>query len=267
MVLPREFPQRAVLKISVFLQGRLDDARELYEGFLAGDPSVGEEAEARYYRAAIDEDSGGVEAAIEGFLAAANRDPEGDFADDALWWAGRLLEEAGSQGIARLTYERIARDYPESPFAGDAAFRAALTRYLGGDLAGAELAFEALSGAIDRADAQRALVWLGKTRQAARKTAASIRAFEAAFESDPASYYGLRAAAHLADAPLSPVLVASAAPLGDREGRSSSGWLTELAGPEPDGDPLVASADWQAALVRHAEGAHVTQGAFDRPWK
>jgi putative protease len=25
--------------------------------------------------------------------------------------------------------------------------------------------------------------------------------------------------------------------------------------------------DWQAALVRHAEGAHVTQGAFDRPWK
>jgi collagenase-like PrtC family protease len=34
-------------------------------------------------------------------------------------------------------------------------------------------------------------------------------------------------------------------------------------------DPARFSArpDWQAALVRHAEGAHVTQGAFDRPWK
>ena len=34
-------------------------------------------------------------------------------------------------------------------------------------------------------------------------------------------------------------------------------------------DPTRFSArpDWQAALVRHAEGAHVTQGAFDRPWK
>jgi collagenase-like PrtC family protease len=26
-------------------------------------------------------------------------------------------------------------------------------------------------------------------------------------------------------------------------------------------------ADWQATLARHAEGAHVTQGAFERPWK
>ena len=25
--------------------------------------------------------------------------------------------------------------------------------------------------------------------------------------------------------------------------------------------------DWQAALARHAEGAQVTQGAFERPWK
>ena len=34
-------------------------------------------------------------------------------------------------------------------------------------------------------------------------------------------------------------------------------------------DPARFSArpEWQAALVRHAEGAQVTQGAFDRPWK
>ncbi|WMW82096.1 peptidase U32 family protein [Undibacterium cyanobacteriorum] len=34
-------------------------------------------------------------------------------------------------------------------------------------------------------------------------------------------------------------------------------------------DPVRYSArpDWQAALARHAEGAQVTQGAFERPWK
>jgi putative protease len=34
-------------------------------------------------------------------------------------------------------------------------------------------------------------------------------------------------------------------------------------------DPARFSArpEWQAALVLHAEGAQVTQGAIDRPWK
>lgn len=34
-------------------------------------------------------------------------------------------------------------------------------------------------------------------------------------------------------------------------------------------DPARFSAkpEWQASLVRHAEGTQVTQGAFDRPWK
>ena len=232
----------------LYRQLRYDDAREVYEGFLAGAPWPAEEAEARYYLAAIDEDSGFDEAAIAGYLAAANRDPASPLADDALWWAARLLEEGGSQGLARLTYERLAADYPESSFAGDAAFRAALTRYLGADLSGAEAAFQALSGTVDRAEAQRAWLWLGKSRLAANRTAAAVEAFQAALERDPSSYYGLRAAAHLAQAPLSPALLAPGPTTEARESPSAIAWLTAMAGPEPTDDALAASADWQAAL-------------------
>lgn len=40
--------------------------------------------------------------------------------------------------------------------------------------------------------------------------------------------------------------------------------LTQLT---QDGARYQVRSDWQQNLTRHAEGAHVTQGAFERPWK
>jgi O2-independent ubiquinone biosynthesis protein UbiU len=34
-----------------------------------------------------------------------------------------------------------------------------------------------------------------------------------------------------------------------------------------DPERYTPRAEWQTTLARHAEGAHVTQGAFERPWK
>ena len=36
---------------------------------------------------------------------------------------------------------------------------------------------------------------------------------------------------------------------------------------QSDPERYSAKPDWHATLARHAEGAQVTQGAFDRPWK
>jgi putative protease len=36
---------------------------------------------------------------------------------------------------------------------------------------------------------------------------------------------------------------------------------------ERDPERYTARQDWNATLAKHAEGAQVTQGAFERPWK
>ena len=42
---------------------------------------------------------------------------------------------------------------------------------------------------------------------------------------------------------------------------------TALDSAENDPARFTARPEWMSALARHAEGAHVTQGAFERPWK
>jgi soluble lytic murein transglycosylase len=234
----------------LYRQFRYDDARAAYQSFLATDPAAAETAIARYYLAAIDEDAGVNSDAIEGYLASAGLHAEGDLADDALWWAARLFETDGSFGLARITYERLASEYPESSFGADADFRVGLLWYREGDLPAASAAFLARTSAQNPADAQRAELWLGKSLTASGDDVAAAEAYRTAAEQDPASYYGLRARANLDGTPAAPSLVLEPLPEELRGRETSEAWLRALT-PEPPGaggEGLRASPDWQAGL-------------------
>ena len=51
------------------------------------------------------------------------RYPTSQFLPDALYWLGRLAEEAGNNGVARSYYEKLTERFPENYFEGVAAAR------------------------------------------------------------------------------------------------------------------------------------------------
>ena len=163
-----------------YRQSRFDDATAVYAALLDGDPTAAETGVALYYLAAIDEDLGAGADAIEGYLASVAADPDGPQADNALWWAGRLLEEQESNTLARVVFARLADGYPDSEFAIEAGFRVPLTRYRAGALAAAADDFRALTTRADPAQAQRAWLWLGKSLDALGDAAGAASALAAA---------------------------------------------------------------------------------------
>ena len=270
-------PDPLVEGLFFYRQSRIDDAIAVYSAVLAGVPTAAEAGIATYYLAAIDEDLGNTATAVDGYLEAVDIDPAGPQADDALWWAARLLDQDGANALAQISYERLADDYPDRAFGAEAAFRAPLSAYRAGNLIGAADSFRVLTTAENDDDAQRAWLWLGKSLDAAGDLAGAEEAFQAAAAPDPNDYHGLRARAHLDAAPLAPRPIRDSI-VGDplANAPATTDWLEVIAPGEGESAnrELDDSADWQAGLdlweAGHTTSANarfqIALARTDNPW-
>ena len=246
-----------VAGIVLYRQFRSGEARSLFEQHLARLPTRGDAAVSRFFLAALDERAGNLASAVRGYLRAAGDDPQGALADDALWWAARLSEDLGDLTLAGLFYRRLAGAYAASQFATAARFWAGLMQYLHDDLSGAEATWLAAAARDDSPAAQRAWLWVGKSRARRGETADAAVAYVEAITPDPFSYDALRARALLAGEPRAPALATEDLALHDvPAGLESTAWLTSKAGAE---DPetwraLQAGAEWRAAIDLHRAG-------------
>ncbi|HLY39208.1 MAG TPA: transglycosylase SLT domain-containing protein [Candidatus Binatia bacterium] len=98
-------------------------------------------AAAATWRWNADDDAG----ALELFRDVAEHFASRPQAPEALYAMGRIAQEAGRYGEARVAYERVGERYAADDLAPEARWRAAWVRWLAGDVRGAERAFAALA--------------------------------------------------------------------------------------------------------------------------
>ena len=182
--------------------GEDDLARALFEDIL--DLDAGSDtalaAEATYRLAVIDEREGLTSSAIARYGEVFEIDPSSPFADDGLWWQAQLLEAAGRDDDALLSYHTIEKSFPASEWAPDARFRVALILYDGKDYDDAAAAFAAIAANRGDEERSRALLWQGKALAATGDDDGAEAAWRFARDETPDEYYGLRAAVLLGEA-------------------------------------------------------------------
>ena len=249
-----------VAGLHLYRQSRLDDATAVYEALLDGDPTTEETGIATYYMAAIEEDLGNGADAIEGYLASVAADPTGPQADNALWWAGLLLEGQESHTLAGIVFARLAAEHPAGEFAADAAFRVPMAHYRAGRLERAADGFRALAESADPGPAGRALLWLGKSLDAWGDASGAAAAFAAAQSDDqggaPYDYAALRAQAIAAGALEAPGMAPGSITPRDPAGAAPlDAWLDALPGADAaTAAAIEETADWRAAVDLWAAG-------------
>ncbi len=128
-----------------------------------GAPQASASAEAYYYKAAIEESRGELEAALASYALAVQLNPGSPIADDALWWQGRILEDGGKHDEAAGLFAQIVTAYPNSTWASAAAFRRGLIPYREGLFGAASAAWgQGLIVVADAGDRGRLALWQGK---------------------------------------------------------------------------------------------------------
>jgi soluble lytic murein transglycosylase len=183
-----------------YLNGETARAREMFESLLQVEQLDSNTARAAFYLAVLDERAGDFDAAIAGYGRVLVIDDGVEVADDALWWRARLLEQEARLADARKAYAELIDRFGGSEFAPEARFRLALLGYDTLDYAGAADAFAAIADGTRGEERQRALLWQGKSLDAAGDGDAAKDAWQAARDEAPAAYYGLRAAVLLGEA-------------------------------------------------------------------
>jgi soluble lytic murein transglycosylase len=170
---------------------RNDDARAaLTRAAAAGDNA----AEATYYIGALDERADDPASAITSYENAYDIDPTSPLADDALWWRGRLLEDAKRFDEAGTVYATLIANFPSSTWRGDADFRRGLVQYKAGNYAGAALSWSVIGSSASGDDAYRARFWQGRALQAAKDPLAGAVLSQLVEDHDAKySFYALRA--------------------------------------------------------------------------
>jgi len=160
------------------------------------------------------------------YLQAVERNPNPIVAAQALWWASILQERNdASLGKAAEDYARLARDFPDSDDAGEAAFRSGVSHYRLGDFDAARETWTTLATADQGLWSAGAEYWLGKILLAENQTEAAVEHWrEMTTRWGIGNYYGLRAAQAVA---------------GHNGGDMNSGGASD-----PDGDSVPALADW-----------------------
>ncbi|MGD2103698.1 MAG: tetratricopeptide repeat protein [Anaerolineae bacterium] len=158
--------------------------------------------------------------------------PTHSLAPKALWEAAQLAERTGATETAALSYLDCQSAYPSSDLAPEALFRAGLQLYQLGDLEGAANAWRRLTdGYSDSTHRPAALLWLGKLHLRKNEAEAAREALNAAIETEPDEYYGLRAAQIASDLSAAP----SPAPqprVGADDQELAEAWLAEWLGLE-----------------------------------
>ena len=248
--------------------GAYQPATEAFTRYLEADPSTYKEEDARWYLALSLKANGNLWQAIQGFKEFIERHPESEHVAEA--WLEMAEAYAWRDNVDQSldTYREFAEENAQSPMAPEALWNAAELEFDGGDLERAAASFrdlvdryptdedtpEALFNAAlldfrrgefetaredwevliqDYPDSRASVAaryWLGKAWLAMEDPSEAEAAFEAAFEWAPTSFYGLRAAEIIDEAPLT---TASA---------------DALSFPNPDGDQVKAE-EWLASWL------------------
>jgi soluble lytic murein transglycosylase len=170
----------------LFSAGRYREAVTAFTALLASDPT---RAEAWYQRAIARVRAGDLAEGIEELTAMADRYPQDARAPDALVTAATLLEWR-NEPAAEVLYRRVLSQYPGTVAARQARFRLGLLAFARG----------AHDEARDlwRADAEagdpRAAYWYGKALAASGEPAGARAWWSRAYQRDPNSFWGQRAA-------------------------------------------------------------------------
>lgn len=137
---------------------------------------------------------GEADAAISTFRQFAQTRPGDPLADNALWEAGRALEDLHRDAEAAELYLAILRGYPRGDVAAEAGFRAGILPYLTDDYTQAREAWHLAAGQLADAEARaRVLLWAGKAALVLGDDAADTSELDAAIQAAPLSFDGLRA--------------------------------------------------------------------------
>jgi soluble lytic murein transglycosylase len=136
-------------------------ATALYEGIAAAPATSLDAAAAWFYLGALAERRLDNAAAIEAYERSLDFDGEGFFADDARWWLGELLDDEGRPLEAVAHYDELMAGFPGSPFARDAALRAAIAVARSGDDRQAAARLRAIMAVGSAESAANAARWLG----------------------------------------------------------------------------------------------------------
>jgi soluble lytic murein transglycosylase len=156
---------------------------------LAGDNP----GEALYYLGALDERADEDAAAIIRYESSLAANPASSLADSALWWRGRLLENAARYDEALLDYTQLANDFPDSDWAEGARFRRGLVQHKSDDHAAAAATWATLTDA-DGTEGLRARTWRGIALDAAADPqAADVLRDLVEDEKARGDYYAIRA--------------------------------------------------------------------------
>lgn len=141
--------------------------------------------EARLALARVEERNNQSERALARLLSLASE--RGPLADDALLEAGFVQKHAGRFNEATLLFERLTRDFPASDLMGRAAWEAAWSRYLAGDLALAADAFQRLQQ--DSLYRERSLYWYARTRARQNKSQEAETSYAQLAKEYPFGFY------------------------------------------------------------------------------
>ena len=227
----------------------------LDRAIVAGDNA----ASAAYYLGALDERDENDAAAIDHYAQSYTLDPASPVADDALWWGGRLLEQAGRLDGAAESYARLSAGFPSSTWYGDASFRRGLVQYKAQNYAGAALIWSQIASSATGTDALRAHFWQGKALKQARDPLAD-RVLQQLVD-DPAAdgnLYALRAEVLLGENDSSDR--AADFDTASVDWGAIAAYLLGLSGPDP-ASAVIDEPAWSLATELDAVGLHAQSTA------
>ena len=227
--------------------------------------------------------AGDLAGAIAAYRQFAGQRPDAPQASTALWRAANWQEETGDTGGAAEAFRALARKYPAADEGWRAAQAAGLIYFRAGNWQrAAETWREMADAGMEPFTKPVANFWLGRAQAAAGDIEAAKQSWQKAVQADPASYYGLRAAAWLAKSANqqitptpTPDARASSAKPDDRA--ELSAWLKSWAGEGTLALPaaVTSDADWRRGqalldLGRRADGlaawGRVQAKYAQQPW-
>jgi soluble lytic murein transglycosylase len=211
--------------------------------------------------------AGDVSAGLATYRKLAELLPAAAEAPQALWRAAALEAEKSGPTQAAESYLALGRRYPAADEAPRAYQAAGLAYFRGGDYGRASAVWAEMAGVEGETGAvtsgtpvppaqlpawtrPMACYWLGRAQAAAGETEAAQRAWQAAWEAGPETFYGLRAASRLSAGrgePLRSATEAEAGPAPAQEATILAEWLRTWAGAGSLTLPaaLRADPDWR----------------------
>lgn len=192
---------------ALFAAGRYRETIDVLGGIGAAPPAVA--AEASYIAGRARYRTAGRAAAIQSFLATAQRFPGQPSSADALWQAADLTDDAGNRGGANAILRRITREYAQSPRAGQALMRLGGAALAAGDWNGAAAWYDQYRTRYPSGDLWlQATYWAGRAAASKGDAAGARQRWREVRQKEPLSYYSVRAADRLGERywpiPLSP---------------------------------------------------------------